>query len=192
MRLSDLRAIHEQERHPEVAWSMAFSLPRSLERTRRWVRAAVSAWKIPAPRRFYFSVVRRKDRRWVGLVLVVLEGSERAEVGYGLAPHAWGKGYMTEAAGKVLEWAFAVLGLHRIHANPWTGNDRSVAVLERLGMRREGVMRGYDLFQGVSRDHFLYGMTRDDWNKDRLGRLKRQTQKRQKPNKRINGKRKNR
>lgn len=65
------------------------------------------------------------------------------ELVYSLAPPAWGKGYATEAAGAVLDYAFGQLGLPEVLAEIDQGNAASVAVIERLGMVP------YDLVPGV-------------------------------------------
>jgi RimJ/RimL family protein N-acetyltransferase len=59
---------------------------------------------------------------------------------YGFAPFA-GRGYMTEAVGLVLRHAFRSMGLHRVEANLQPANERSRALLERLGFRLEGLLR---------------------------------------------------
>ena len=60
-----------------------------------------------------------------------------AEIGWTLHPDHAGAGYMTEAAGAVLQIAFDDLGLHRVSAELDPRNDRSAALCKRLGMREE-------------------------------------------------------
>jgi RimJ/RimL family protein N-acetyltransferase len=64
-----------------------------------------------------------------------------AEIGFALLPSAWGQGYATEAVAAAVRFGFERLGLHRVEANVDPRNARSLAVLERLGFRREGVQR---------------------------------------------------
>lgn len=59
------------------------------------------------------------------------------EAGWRLARAAWGHGYATEAARAALEFGFAELGLPEILAITATGNDRSRAVMRRLGMTHD-------------------------------------------------------
>ncbi|HEU4331078.1 MAG TPA: GNAT family N-acetyltransferase [Lapillicoccus sp.] len=59
------------------------------------------------------------------------------EVGWRLARSAWGKGYATEAAGAALAVAFGPLGLDEVVSFTTVANDRSRAVMERLGMTRD-------------------------------------------------------
>jgi RimJ/RimL family protein N-acetyltransferase len=59
------------------------------------------------------------------------------EVGWRLAPEAWGRGYATEAARAAIAFGFGELGLAEIVSYTALGNARSIAVMERLGMRRD-------------------------------------------------------
>ena len=62
---------------------------------------------------------------------------QSGEIGYVTHPDHRGRGYATEAAGEMLRLGFVVLGLHRIVASADARNRASIAVMERLGMRRE-------------------------------------------------------
>ncbi len=57
------------------------------------------------------------------------------EVGWRLAPSAWGHGYASEAAEVALTCAFDVLGLEEVLSLPQVENPASVRVAERIGMR---------------------------------------------------------
>ena len=59
------------------------------------------------------------------------------EVGWRLAPSAWGSGYASEAGQESLRFGFEDLGLEEIVSFTSAGNARSRAVMERLGMRRD-------------------------------------------------------
>jgi ribosomal-protein-alanine N-acetyltransferase len=59
------------------------------------------------------------------------------EIGWRLARDAWGHGYATEAAKAAVEFAFRELGLAEIVSYTTLRNVRSIAVMERLGMRRD-------------------------------------------------------
>ena len=63
------------------------------------------------------------------------------EIGWTLARDAWGFGYATEAGEACRDHGFARLGLSRIAAVIQHGNDRSIAVARRLGMRHERDIR---------------------------------------------------
>jgi ribosomal-protein-alanine N-acetyltransferase len=71
---------------------------------------------------------------------------------YAFVPHA-GRGYMTEGLQLVLRYAFRTLRLHRLEANIQPDNAASIALVERLGFRREGYSPRYLKLGGRWRDH---------------------------------------
>ena len=76
-----------------------------------------------------------------------------ATLGYGLAPYAVRKGYMTEAVRRVAEIAFVDLALHRVEVNIMPRNTSSLAVAERAGFVREGLSLRYLQINGKWEDH---------------------------------------
>jgi [ribosomal protein S5]-alanine N-acetyltransferase len=81
----------------------------------------------------------------------------RAELGYDLAPSAWGRGLMSETLGVVLRYGRDRMGIVRVEATVLTGNARSIRILERLGFAREGVLVAHGPDEhGRLRDEYAY------------------------------------
>jgi RimJ/RimL family protein N-acetyltransferase len=76
---------------------------------------------------------------------------------------SWGQGYGSEAAGLALTFAFDELNLHRVQATVFTYNERSIALLEKLGFRREGAFREFLHRDGERYDMLLYGLLDREW-----------------------------
>jgi ribosomal-protein-alanine N-acetyltransferase len=87
---------------------------------------------------------------------------EHAELGYWLGVPFWGHGYATEAARAVMNYGFDTLGLHRVYASYFAGNAHSGRVLEKIGMRYEGRMRGHIRKWGRFQDLECYGILKAD------------------------------
>ena len=93
------------------------------------------------------------------------------ELGYVFHPDHWGRGYATEACRTLLDAVFAD-GAHRVvaHCNP--ANVRSWALLERLGMRREGHAVRAAAFSRNARgrpvwhDAYSYAVLDEEWGPD--------------------------
>lgn len=96
--------------------------------------------------------------------LKIDEHDERqAEIGYTLACAYQGKGIAAEAVSCVLDYAFKMLGLHRVIAITDCENTASIALLERLGLRREGHFIQNVWFKGRWADEYLYAILQDEW-----------------------------
>jgi [ribosomal protein S5]-alanine N-acetyltransferase len=80
-------------------------------------------------------------------------------LGYKLDERSQGQGYMTEALTATINYMFTEQRLHRIQANYMPHNQRSAAVLRRLGFTIEGTARKYLFIGGEWRDHVLTSLT---------------------------------
>lgn len=92
---------------------------------------------------------------WLNLTNVIYGVFEACHLGYKLDRRMQGQGYMTEAATAGVAFAFDVLNLHRIMAAYMPHNQRSAALLRRLGFTTEGIAREYLYIGGAWRDHVL-------------------------------------
>ena len=87
----------------------------------------------------------------------------RAEVGYALRSDQWGRGYAAEAVALVIDWALQALDLHRIEADIDPRNDGSRRLLERLGFRREGLLRERFFDGDAAGDSEFFGLLAQEW-----------------------------
>ena len=65
----------------------------------------------------------------------------QAELGFWIWVECWGKGFAAEAGRAVIDYRFLELPLNRIHAHHMVRNPASGRVLEKLGLKREGLLR---------------------------------------------------
>ena len=88
-----------------------------------------------------------------------------ADWGFALGSEFWGTGVFTEAAELVLEFAFDVLGIHRLEARAALCNGRGNGAMKKLGAEREGVLRHSFVRDGEFLDQVLWSILQDDWRK---------------------------
>jgi RimJ/RimL family protein N-acetyltransferase len=75
----------------------------------------------------------------------------------------WARGYGYDAGELALAFAFDELNLHRVTATVFSYNERSIALVEKLGFRREGAFREFLQRDGERHDMLLYGLLRPEW-----------------------------
>ncbi len=86
-----------------------------------------------------------------------------AEMGFWIGVDWWRQGYATEAAEAVLQFGFETLKLNRIHAHHMLRNPASGRVLEKIGMKREGILRERVRKWGVFEDVAVLSVLRKEW-----------------------------
>ncbi|WP_029333511.1 GNAT family N-acetyltransferase [Exiguobacterium oxidotolerans] len=89
---------------------------------------------------------------------------QRAELGFELSPAHWGKGLAQEAVQAVLAHGFNEWDLNRIEALVLPDNTASQRLLERLGFKREGLLRQYEKTRGQFDDLYMYSLLQKEWH----------------------------
>jgi ribosomal-protein-alanine N-acetyltransferase len=113
-----------------------------------------------------FVIVRDDDGAMAGVATlgqIVMGAFRSAYLGYSAFVPFDGRGYMSEGLRLVLREAFGAIGLHRVEANVQPDNVRSVALVERLGFRREGYSPRYLKIGGRWRDHVRYAILAEEF-----------------------------
>lgn len=158
---TDFAAVHTYATDPEVVRYMSWG-PNTETETNEFLAHVVSQ-SSQTPRSLYdLAVVEMSSGRLVGGVGLHLDGPQ-AMLGYCYARSAWGQGYATEAAHLLVDYGFEQLVLHRVWARCDVENVASVKVLEKLGLRREGLLKEDCQIRGDWRDTLVYAVLKDEW-----------------------------
>ena len=122
--------------------------------TRRYRADEPSSW----------GIVDKKTGRLVGTIGYMNYDMDNAsvEIGYSLAKWMWNGGYMTEALRRVIDYTFDAMDINRIEAQHELDNPASGRVMEKCGMRKEGVLRQRLYNKGKFVDVALYAILKDD------------------------------
>ncbi|QUS56178.1 GNAT family N-acetyltransferase [Pseudovibrio brasiliensis] len=99
-----------------------------------------------------------------GAITLMKLQSGKPILGYWLAEHLWGKGYMSEAAEAVTAYGFETLKLPTIYTSALEENPASLRVLQKLGFREVG--RGFSTprsRQGETLPSVSFSLTKDQW-----------------------------
>ena len=116
-----------------------------------------------------FLIVHREDGPIGVTGLSELSPRNRhATVGSWFGHRWWGSGANLESKALIAALAFETLGMDRLTAWANTRNGRSQVALERVGFKREGVLRAFHRHGDVLHDVVVFGMTRNGWMHSRL------------------------
>ncbi len=117
--------------------------PQTPEQVRGWLAAAEEAYANPETR--YWAVVERTGGEVIGEIFVDDFSARNGwcELDWKIGSRFWQKGYATEAAAAVARHLLDAEGFHRIQAKCCVENPASERVMQKIGMTREGTLRGY-------------------------------------------------
>jgi ribosomal-protein-alanine N-acetyltransferase len=161
--LADAPAVMRIAGSPEVArTTLLIPHPYPSGMAEDWIGSHESAFE--KREHVVFAIALRDTNILCGAIGLTLHTrDQRAELGYWLGPEFWNRGYCTEAASAVLRYGFETLKLHRIHAGHFQSNTASGCVLEKIGMRRDGVQHEHHLRFGEFQTRVNYGILSRDW-----------------------------
>lgn len=147
----------------------------------------------------YFFVSRLRERNWVEekslsdqkdlyLAICLSDGGtfigyqslinidwriRKAEFGFIIGEKImWNQGYGTEAASNMLKYAFGQMNLHRIYAYVLEKNVSSLRVFDKLGFKKEGMLRDAIFKDGIYQNQFLLSILKDDYRQGRSAQSK--------------------
>jgi RimJ/RimL family protein N-acetyltransferase len=148
-----------------VARYQSWDAPFPLAAGERFIRQMIARHPDTAGEWFQFAVVLRPTGELIGDCAARPDADDgrQAEIGFTIAPEHQGHGYATEAVRSLLGYLFGSLGKHRVTACCDARNAASAAVLERLGMRREGHLHESTWAKGEWTDDLLYAMLAREW-----------------------------
>lgn len=113
-------------------------------------------------------VIDHRDEGLIGIIALseFSRRDRRAMVGTWLGRPHWGTGANAEAKALVFHLAFALLGLQRLGAYAAAGHGRSQRALEKVGFRREGVLRNWHRHGETVHDVVVYGLLASEWRRE--------------------------
>ncbi|PLZ04064.1 phosphinothricin acetyltransferase [Burkholderia sp. WAC0059] len=152
---ADLISANRENRHYHLPWVVAFT-----------DRAGFDAWfaRCLTGPNVGFVARERISGQIVGVVNIneIVAGAfQSAYLGYYGMSKFSRKGLMTEALRFAVDHAFDDLGLHRLEASIQPENRASIALVRRLGFRKEGFSPRYLRIDGEWRDHERWALLAD-------------------------------
>jgi ribosomal-protein-alanine N-acetyltransferase len=143
-------------------------LPRTLDGFRGFIHDVHAARQ--SGKSFCFGIVPDGYDDAMGLFQVrqLDFGFASAEWGFALGSPFWGTGAFQEGARAVIDFAFDVVGVHRLEARSIASNGRGNAALRKMGAMQEGVLRRSFVRNGRYFDQILWSIVKDEWGQARV------------------------
>jgi ribosomal-protein-alanine N-acetyltransferase len=145
---------------PEVTKYLTWRPNWNVQETRDFLGTCLRAWD--ERKSFHWVIEKKTDHELLGMITARVD-EHKWELGYVLARSYWGRGYMTEIVKKLVDWALKRGGIYRVWSVCDVDNRASARVMEKAGMKREGILRRWSMHPTISeepRDSYCYSITR--------------------------------
>jgi ribosomal-protein-alanine N-acetyltransferase len=138
---TDLHDIYEYASNPATSEYLLWEPHKNLDYTREFIELVISKYK--SGEYSDWALVYKETGKMIGTCGFTRIDEENSilEIGYVINPKFWGKGIATEAAERIIKFAFEELNINRIEAKFMFGNEASLAVMKNNGMKFEGYQR---------------------------------------------------
>ncbi|MDJ0554147.1 MAG: GNAT family protein [Microcoleaceae cyanobacterium MO_207.B10] len=164
MCLNDADDMFEYASDPEVSKYTGWYTHYSIEDTKLFLHHVINSYlnnQVSS-----WGIVHKLDEKFIGTLGFIAWNIEhaRGEIGYALSRKYWGKGYMTEVVNAIIYFGFSRMMLNRIEARCAIQNIASARVMEKVGMKYEGILRQHMFMKGKYRDLKIYSITKDEFS----------------------------
>ena len=162
LRMGDVRDIFEYGRDPQVAEHVLWDAYTDISDARAYLRWILRQYRDGQP--CSVAIVYKETGQVIGTIGWMSWNPEHqvAEIGYSLSREYWNRGLMTEALSAMIRLSFEQLPVNRLEAVHETENPASGRVMEKCGMKKEGILRQRIRNKGRRADVVLYAILRDD------------------------------
>lgn len=146
---------------PAVQMTLNFDYPTSLARTEKWFDGIVMDLS-----RRDFSIFTIEEDGYIGFcgLTSIQEQAKKAEMYAVIGDRDyWGSGYGTETYRVLTDYGFREIGLNRIYGYQLVHNEAAHRVVEKLGWKREGLLRQDRWSHGEIVDQYVVSILREDW-----------------------------
>ena len=160
--MRDAGDVFEYASVPGVSLYVSWTPHRTIADTKSFLKHALFQYEkgIPAS----WGIVLKENNKLIGTGGYLWWATEhsKAELGYVVSDKYWNKGYMTEALKKILQFGFETMNLERIEARCFVENTASERVMQKCGMKFEGILRSSLFVKGEYRDFKLYSVLKSE------------------------------
>jgi RimJ/RimL family protein N-acetyltransferase len=161
----DLGALYAMHSDAEVTrW--LYNEPRTLDETRTLLGHKLAGDRFMVEGNWLSAaVIERESGELVGDVSLRWSSvvHKTGEIGFMFDPGYQGRGYATEAARRLIAFGFEAMGFHRVIGRAEARNTASVRVLEKLGLRREGLLVENEWVKGEWQSEVVYAILEREW-----------------------------
>ncbi|TWT13209.1 GNAT family N-acetyltransferase [Planomicrobium sp. CPCC 101079] len=161
--LEDMEDMFEYASEPIVSRYVPWEVHKSPEDTKAFLAFMMESYE--QKKKLTWAIELKSDKKMIGTIDFInwMPKRHKAELAYILSHNYWGKGFMAEAAGALLAYGFGEMELNKVEAPIGLENLQSQRVVEKLGMKREGIARQHIIIKGRFVDLAMYSLLKSEY-----------------------------
>lgn len=162
--VSDAESIFKYRSDPEI-YKFQYWRPKSIQEVEDFLTNKVSRAPNIPDTWYQVGIFLKETHELIGDIGIhfIDDENSQVEIGYTLSPESQGRGYASEAVICIIDYLFNELNKHRITASVDPRNVKSIALLKRIGMRKEAHFKKSILFDGDWADDIVYAILEEEW-----------------------------
>lgn len=163
MNIDDVEDLFEYASDPKVAENVLWDQHQSIEDSKRYLSYMMKKYKKCDVSEW--GIIHKQDNKFIGTCGFGWWNNFhcRAEIGYALSKKYWNRGLMTEAVREVVAFGFEKMKLNRVEARCMLENIASEKVMQKVGMKFEGIMRKQAFARGAFHDLKMYAILKKEY-----------------------------
>lgn len=163
---SDSEAMYRIQSNPEMTKYSPDEPWKSIDEGKEFIK--LTQWLYESEYstfRYFFAVIEKENNILIGYCGIggIQYDHAENEVFYGISEEYWGRGYATECGKAMLQYGFIQLGLLKVIGAVHIGNLASIKVLEKIGLKRIGLIHGLPEELSFYNGEYLYALDRNEY-----------------------------
>lgn len=168
--MEDSQSIYEYAKNINVSRYVTWDYHKNKEETSDYLKRTISLYKYFPTSNLGITLNDNTKDQIIGTVGLFQRSPISPytyELGYVLGENWWGNGYALEAVNALITISFAHYKIERVQAYCIIENVQSYRLMEKIGMKREGLLRNFFFKNEIFYDVYIYSLLKKEWNEFR-------------------------
>ncbi|MGI2328320.1 GNAT family N-acetyltransferase [Planococcus sp. YIM B11945] len=163
LKMEDAKDMFEYASVASVSRFMPWEVHKSVEETKGFLSFILQSYE--QKKKLTWAIELKSEGKMIGTIDFVnwMPKRFKAELAYVLSHHYWGNGFTAEAGKALLAYGFGDMELNKVEAPIMLDNVQSRRVLEKLGMKFEGIARQHMIIKGEFVDLAFYSLLKSEY-----------------------------
>lgn len=164
LELSDASDMYEYTSNSSATIFLHWDAHVDISQTINFITKEINSYGIDNS--FIYGIELKECKKLIGVIRVfdVSFVNFSCELSYILNPLFQNKGFMFEALNKIIEFLFNEIMLIRVQARCSIDNLSSIGVINKIGLKKEGVLRKFWNIKGTQKDVVIFSILSDEFN----------------------------